>query len=506
MTFDPDVIVVGGGNAALTAALSASESGARVLVLEAAPEAERGGNSRFTGGIFRIAHDGKDDLTPLITEEHKAWLPRLSIGPYTREAYREEWMRTSQGRPDARLVDLTIERSRETVQWMHSKGVAFELTFDKLFDPSTLGDDTVYEMVPGGALRAAHEGVGLIENLYRAVDADPNIEVWYESPVGSLITRGSTIEGVRIRRESEDVEVRGTVILAAGGFEANPEMRLRYLGPGWDTVRVRGSRFNMGTMLQEALRIGAQPIGHWEGCHASPLDAAAPKVGDLRFTDKYSRYSYPYALLVNSEAQRFVDEGEAQVWLTYAKTGAAIGRQPGGIAYQIFDRRTSHLLEPRYSTTAPVEAATLEELAEKLGLDPARLRETVDTYNSAVDADADAKFNRFELDGLAARPAGQPPKSNWAQPIDQGPFIAYPVVCGITFTYGGLAIDTSARVLDTTGRVMPGLYAVGEIAGDFFYYNYAGGAGLVRGAVFGRIAGAEAAARAKVDAPVAAPA
>lgn len=497
MNFEPDVIVVGAGNAGLVAALSASEAGARVLVLEAAPEAERGGNSHFTGGIFRVAHDGRDDLAELLTDEHKQWLPRVTVGPYTKEAYRQDWMTTSQHRPDPRLVDLTIERSRETVQWMHGKGVEFELTVDKLFDPSTLGDDTVYDMPPGGALRAAHEGVGLIASLYAAAAADPNIEVWYESPVASLITSGATVEGVRIRRRDHEEEIRGTVVLAAGGFEANPEMRLRYLGTGWDTVRVRGSRFNMGTMLQEAMRIGAQPVGHWEGCHASPLDAAAPKVGDLRYTDKYSRYSYPYALLVNRDAERFVDEGEAHVWLTYAKTGAAIGRQPGGVAFQIFDQRTADLLEPRYSTTSPVVADTLEELAQQLGLDAERLRATVDAYNAAVPAEAEARFNRFELDGLAARPAGQPAKSNWAQPIDQGPFVAYPVVCGITFTYGGLAIDTSARVIDTTGQVMPGLYAVGEIAGDFFYYNYAGGAGLVRGAVFGRIAGTAAAERSR---------
>lgn len=177
MAFEPNVIVVGAGNAGLVAALSASEAGARVLVLEAAPEAERGGNSSFTGGIFRIAHEGQDDLAGLLTDEHKKWLSRVTIGPYTREAYREEWMRTSQNRPDPGLIDITIERSRETVQWMHSKGVEFELTIDKLFDPSTLGDDTIYDMVPGGALRAAHEGVGLVASLHEAVGTDPNIEV-----------------------------------------------------------------------------------------------------------------------------------------------------------------------------------------------------------------------------------------------------------------------------------------------------------------------------------------
>ena len=161
--------------------------------------------------------------------------------------------------------------------------------------------------------------------------------------------------------------MRGAVVLACGGFEANPEMRLRYLGPGWDLVKVRGTRFNMGTMLTQALSAGAQPAGHWGGCHASPQDAAHPPVGDLRLTDKLSRYSFPYSLLINPDGHRFVDEGEDEVWLTYAKTGSAILAQKGGRAYQLFDQKTIHLLEPRYSTGTPIEAHTIEELATRLG-------------------------------------------------------------------------------------------------------------------------------------------
>jgi tricarballylate dehydrogenase len=250
----------------------------------------------------------------------------------------------------------------------------------------------------------------------------------------------------------------------------------------------------MGTMLAKALEVGAQPAGHWGGCHASPQDAAHPPVGDLRMTDKLSRYSFPYSLLINSAGHRFVDEGEDQVWLTYAKTGASILQQMGGLAYQVFDQKTAHLLEPRYSTGTPVVADTVEELAEKLGVPARELVTTVSVFNKAVASDAAVRFDPLTLDGLAAAPDGQPPKSNWAQSLEDGPFIAYPVTCGITFTYGGLKIDTDARVLDVTGAPMPGLYATGEIAGDFFHYNYAAGTGLMRGAVFGRIAGTKAAA------------
>jgi tricarballylate dehydrogenase len=239
---------------------------------------------------------------------------------------------------------------------------------------------------------------------------------------------------------------------------------------------------------------GAAPVGHWGGAHAVPLDASAPAVGDLRITDKMSRYSYPYALLVNRDGERFIDEGEAHVFLTYAKTGWAVRAQPGALAFQIFDQKTIHLLEPRYATGTPVVADTLEGLADRLRISRQGLLRTVEAFNAAVADDAEDRTDPFQLDGVRAEPPGQPVKSNWARRIDKGPFVCYPVTCGITFTYGGLRIDTEARVLTDGGTPMPGLFATGEISGGFFYHNYGAGAGLMRGAVFGRIAGANAAA------------
>lgn len=499
---DFDVIVVGAGNAGLTAALAAQEDGAKVLVLEAANHAERGGNSRFTGGIFRATHDGLETIKPILHESNEKWYGRVDTAPYTAADYRADWMRTSADRPSPELVDTVIDRSFETLVWMHGKGVEWELTANKLVDPDKQTKGTTLQLPPGGAIRSYGEGVGLMTRLFAAVEAT-DIEVWYESPAAGLLANGSTVTGVRVRRAESHVDVYGTVVLASGGFEANPEMRLRYLGQGWDLVKVRGTRYNMGTMLMQAIAAGAQPVGHWGGAHAVPVDADAPAVGDLRITDKMSRYSYPYALLVDANGQRFIDEGEAQVFLTYAKTGWAVRARDGGRAYQIFDQKTLHLLEPRYRTGTPVVADTIEELAEKLGVPPAGLRATVDAFNAAVPSDASERFDPFKLDGVGAAPEGQPVKSNWAQAIDSGPYVAYRVTCGITFTYGGIKVDREARVYSTEDVPMPGLYATGEISGGFFYHNYGAGAGLMRGAVFGRIAGTNAARDAARRAPMA---
>jgi tricarballylate dehydrogenase len=485
-----DVIVVGAGNAALVAALAAREQGASVIALEAAPPRVRGGNSRFSGGIFRIAHGGMEDLRPLLTEEALGWADAVDLDPYPAERYLEDLRTTSQGRCDPDLVTEMVRGSYETARWMRDQGVRWELVVDKLFDPGKLGEGVRYTLPPGGAMRAVHEGLGLMRDLFAAVER-AGIEIHHESPAHDLLMDGSTCRGVRVRRRDGFADYVGRVVLACGGFESNPQKRLQYLGTGWDLVKVRGTAFNMGTMLDVALAAGAAPAGHWSGCHASPLDADAPAVGDLSLTDRMSRYSYPYCLLLNADGERFVDEGSEEVWLTYAKTGSAIREQPGAWAVQVFDQRTVHLLEPRYATATPVIADDLADLAAKLGLPVAAVERTVAEYNAA--ADGSGELTPFAKDGRRAAPASGPQKSNWALPLDSPPYVAYPVCCGITFTYGGLRIDTAARVIDTTGQAMPGLYATGEIAGGFFFHNYPAGSGLVRGAVFGRIAGRSAA-------------
>jgi tricarballylate dehydrogenase len=285
-----------------------------------------------------------------------------------------------------------------------------------------------------------------------------------------------------------DIE-SGAVVLASGGFEASADMRARYLGLNWANVKVRGTRHNTGETLQMALDLGAKPAGDFQGSHATPVDADAPAVGQIQLTDKTNRLSYPYSIMVNALGKRFIDEGEDLGQYTYAKIGHAILAQPGAVTYQIFDKKTVQLLEERYSTGAPVVAETIEELARKLSILPAVLRQTVEEFNGAVQP---GEFNPAGKDGKST--AGlNPPKSNWALRLDTPPYTVYPVTCGITFTYGGIAIDTDARVLDTSDKPISGLYATGEITGGFFYYNYPGGAGLMRGAIFGRRAGMHAA-------------
>ena len=479
------VIVVGAGNAALVAALAVHDQGAKALVLEAANKEERGGNSRFAGATFRFAHHGLDTIVPLLDESSHALIPYSAVAPFTEDDYLKDLNDTSSGRAVPELIKTVVDRSYDTMEWMRDKGVRWELSTRKFVKGDQLSTDKPYVLPPGGAVRTVHEGIGLTDNLFAAVE-ERDIEVWYESPAHELITEGSTIKGVRVRRKDEFIDVYGQVILASGGFEANPEMRLRYLGSGWDLVKVRGTRFNKGTILEQALRAGAQSVGHWGGCHATPVSADAPDVGDLEITDATARHSYLYGLLVNKNGERFVDEGEREYLLTYAKTGAAIRAQPHAWGAQIFDQKVLHLLQPRYGTQEPVVADTIEELADKLGITAAALKGTIDAYNAATPDDISAFDPNIE-DGVAATDV-QPPKSNWALKVDEPPFVAYPVTAGITFTYGGILVDTAARVLDNEGKPMPGLYAAGEITGGFFYDNYPGGAGLMRGAVFGRLA------------------
>ena len=281
-------------------------------------------------------------------------------------------------------------------------------------------------------------------------------------------------------------------MLAAGGFEANPQMRAAHLGPNWDVAKVRGTPHNTGEVLRAALAHGAQAYGHWSGCHAIQWDAGAPPTGDRELTNRYSRQSYPVAIVVNADGERFIDEGADFRNYTYAKYGAEVLRQPQGIAAQVFDARTVQMLRT-IDYDAPgatrVDADTLAELAAGLGIDAARLERTVAEYNAAI---ADGDFDPTIKDGKRTEGI-EPPKSNWALPVEEPPFTAFPITCGITFTFGGVRVDEDARVLDVAGRPLPGLFAAGELVGGLFFHNYPGGTGLTAGAVYGRRAGYSAA-------------
>jgi tricarballylate dehydrogenase len=293
-------------------------------------------------------------------------------------------------------------------------------------------------------------------------------------------------------------------VLACGGFEANPEGRTRYLGPGWELAKVRGTRFNTGDGIRMAVEIGASTCGNWSGCHAVGWDYNAPEFGDLTVGDNFQKHSYPWGIMVNAHGRRFVDEGADFRNYTYAKYGRRILEQPDQFAWQIFDRKVTHLLRDEYriKRVTKVTADTLEDLAGKLeGVDPAGFLAEVRAYNAAVRTDV--PFNANVKDGRGT--AGlELPKSNWANTIDEGPFEAYQVGCGITFTFGGLRIDpTAGQVLDTDLTPIRGLYAAGELVGGLFYFNYPGGTGLISGCVFGRLAGSSAGAATTVAASAA---
>ena len=286
-------------------------------------------------------------------------------------------------------------------------------------------------------------------------------------------------------------------MLASGGFEANPEMRTRYLGPGWELVKVRGTRFNTGGGIQLALDIGAMPHGNWSGCHAVGWDLNAPETGDLTVGDNFQKHSYPLGIMVNGTGKRFVDEGADFRNYTYAKYGRVIMDQPGMMAWQVFDQKVIDMLRDEYSIrrVTKVTANSIEELAPKLeGVDPDQFTKTVREYNAAVQTDV--KFNPAVLDGRGTTGL-EVPKSNWANVLDEPPYEAYAITCGITFTFGGLLTNDGGNVLDTELNPIPGLYAAGELVGGMFCFNYPGGTGLMSGAIFGRLAGNSAAAQGK---------
>jgi len=282
------------------------------------------------------------------------------------------------------------------------------------------------------------------------------------------------------------------VVLACGGFESDPEMRSAYLGPNWELAKVRGTRFNTGDGIKMARAIGAAAYGNWSGCHAVGWDFNAPEFGDLAVGDGFQKHSYPFGIMVNANGRRFVNEGADFRNYTYAKYGRVILEQPGNFGWQIFDRKVLHLLRDEYriKQVTKVVADTIEGLVAQLeGVDGTAAVSEIACYNAAVRTDV--PFNPNVKDGR--RTEGLlVNKTNWANTIDQPPYHAYQVGCGITFTFGGLRINDLGEVLNVDLEPIPGLYAAGELVGGLFYFNYPGGTGLMSGTVFGRIAGSSA--------------
>ena len=488
---DYDVIVVGAGNAALSAAVSAKENGAaRVLVLEKAPREMRGGNTHWAGGVLRIAFDDSRELAPLLPDVEKRYESFFEgVTPYPTKDYMDDLQRVTSGRTDPVLSKILVGNSKDTVFWMNRVG---QIKIEPAVTVAGVRRGNMVVWPRGLIIRAAHEGIGLSRGWFAAAER-MCIEVRYGSAVTEILqNEQGRICGVRMRDDGGVSRIGSkAVVLGCGGFEANVQMRTQHIGPMVGAAKVRGTPFNQGDGLRMALAIGAMPWGQWSGCHATPISADWGEFAPREFTDRSNRLTYVYGLMINRRGRRFVDEGEDQQLFTYAKFGRAILAEPGARGYQVFDSKVLHLLEPRYSTSKPIVADTIEALVAQLDIeDRAQAVKTIHEYNAAQRSNA--AFDPARKDGLATRGLGLD-KTNWATRLDQPPYAAYSVTGGITFTFGGLKVDDTTRVIGTDWRPMPGLYACGEMIGGLFYDNYPAGTGLVSGATFGRIAGREAA-------------
>jgi tricarballylate dehydrogenase len=485
---DYDVIVVGGGNAALCAALSAKESVKKVLVLERAPEEESGGNSRFTAGLMRIVYNGPDDLRQLIDLSEDE-LARTDFGTYTEEQFFDDMARVTEYRCDPDLTELLIKNSFPTVKWMRQKGVRFTAAWGR--QAFNIGGK--FKFWGGLTLEAVGGGPGLVESLTQIAKKN-GIELWYQARAVSLLADDDGVHGVVVKHQRKTKKLTSrAVVLAAGGFQANTEWRTRYMGPGWELAKVRGTRFNTGDAIEMALEIGAAAHGNWSGCHAVAWDRNAPETGDLAVGDGFQKHSYPWGVYINAEGQRFVDEGADFRNYTYAKYGRVVLQQPKQFAWQIFDGKVKAQLRDEYRIKQVTKIAgnTLEELVSRMeDTDQKAALATLKKYNAAVRTEI--PFNPNVKDGRRTEGL-EVNKSNWANTLDTPPFEAYAVTCGITFSFGGLKINTAAQVINSDGEPIKGLYAAGELVGGIFWFNYPGGSGLTNGSVFGKIAGASAA-------------
>ena len=483
-----DVIVVGKGNAALCAALAARDEGARVAMLEAAPEDESGGNSRFAGGVMRFAYDSVEDLQK-VSDIPEDEIRSVDWESNTREQFYDDLYKVTSFRTDPELSEILITRSLDAMIWLRSQGARFVPNY-RHQSAVVNGKRKFFGRMP---LWMSGGGPGLVQSLTDTA-VKKGIDIYYETRAVSLNYDGERVLGVYAKRHGKPLEFAArAVILACGGFEANPEWRTRYLGPGWELAKVRGTRFNVGDGLRMALDIGACPYGNWSGRHAVSWERYAPEFGDLSLPESSYRHSFPLSLMINADGKRFVDEGAEFYNYTYAKYGGEVLKQPGQFAYQVFDAKVHELLRPEYGhkNVTRVTGNTLEELAAKMeGVNAEAFLRTVREFNAAVRKDV--PFNHSVKDGRCTVGI-EPPKSNWAHPLDTPPFEAYAVTCGITFTFGGLRIvPETGQVLDVNFHPIAGLYTAGEMLGGLFYFNYPAGTGLVSGAVFGRIAGAAA--------------
>jgi tricarballylate dehydrogenase len=456
-----DVLVVGGGNAALCAAISARRAGASVLVLEGAPKFYRGGNTRHTRNM-RCAHDRATDIL---------------TGPYTEDEFWDDLLRVTGGRTDEELARFMIAQSKEILTWIVEQGVRWQPSLG-----GTLSLGRTNSFFLGG-------GRAMLNALYLTAER-LGVEVMYDAEVTGLEIEDGMFLSAALGRDDNRVTVRATTLVAAaGGFEANIEWLKTYWGAAADNFLIRGTPYNRGSILKMLLDKGVQEVGDPTQCHAVAIDARAPKFdgGIITRLD-----CVVFGVVVNRNAERFYDEGE-DIWpKRYAIWGRLVAAQPGQIAYIVFDAESLNSFMP--SLYPPIRADGIAELATKLDLDPAKLEATIDSFNAAV---RPGTFDHTVLDDCHTEGL-TPPKSHWARRIETAPFYAYPVRPGITFTYLGTRVNREARMIMADGRPAANMFAAGEImAGNVLGQGYAAGIGMTIGSVFGRVAGQEAAKHAR---------
>jgi tricarballylate dehydrogenase len=452
-----DVLVIGGGNAALCAALTARERGASVLVVDHAPKPFRGGNTRHTRNL-RAMHEG-----PTAT----------LVDSYLEDEYWDDLLRVTGGQTDEALARMTIRASAGLAEWLGARGVNFQPALG-----GTLSLSRTNAFFLGG-------GKALLNALYASATA-AGVDVLYDTEVTRLFLEDGAVRGAALTVRGFPAEVRAiSVVAAAGGFQGNIDWLKEYWGEAAGNFLIRGTPYNRGRVLRDLLGQGVAPVGDPTQCHAVAIDARAPQF-DGGISTRLD--CVPFSVVVNRDGRRFYDEGE-DVWpKRYAIWGRLVAQQPGQIAYAIIDAKAEKLFMP--SVFPAIRADSLDELAARLELDAGALAETIAAYNAAV------RPGRFDPTGLdECRTEGlDPPKTHWAQTIDTPPFLGYPLRPGITFTYLGVRVNERARVLMQDGRPTANLFAAGEImAGNILGRGYLAGFGMTIGGVFGRIAGEEAA-------------
>src|SRR5437868_4539220 len=456
-----DVLVIGGGNAALCAAISARRAGASVLVLEGAPKFYRGGNTRHTRNM-RCAHDA---ATEILT------------GPYTEEEFFEDLLRVTGGQTDEDLARLMIAESKDILNWIVEQGVRWQPSLG-----GTLSLGRTNSFFLGG-------GRAMLNALYRTAEV-LGVDVLYDAEVVEIEIDNGMFLSATLKQGDGRVDVRAsTLVAAAGGFEANIEWLKQYWGEAADNFLIRGTPYNRGSILKMLLAKGVQDVGDPTQCHAVAIDARAPKFDGGIIT---RHDSVVFGIVVNKDAERFYDEGE-DIWpKRYAIWGRLVAGQPGQIAYIIFDSSVVTSFMP--TLFPPIAGGTIAELAGKLGLEPAALDKTVTDFNAAVQP---GTFDHTILDDCRTEGI-TPPKTHWARKIETPPYLAYPVRPGITFTYLGTRVNRQSRMVMKDGKPSANMFAAGEImAGNVLGKGYAAGIGMTIGSVFGRVAGREAARNAK---------